>query len=432
MSYRLFVRPAPLTAESDEPCFSWVLQDAAGDAQASGELDSQKTIEQVLAQNALQKVELIGLVPAEETVFCRADIPAKQSRFIAQALPYAVEEQLAQDVETLHLALGVHTDAGYQVGAIDKQRMNHWQAMFSGWQQAPLFAIYPDAALLPAPEQGWTFCLDGHRVLILSASGEWLALDSDNLPLFAQTLAEPSAEDVVAQWPVRLYASEEDLKRHANIVETFSRSNDRLQVTREALSVSVTGLLARSLFQQRCQPVDFCQGSYSVKATAGQSWSPWKPLLAVAAVWFVLQVALEIGMGVYHKHQAERLEGQAMAIYREAFPGDTRTHAGNVRRVIQGQLRVAQDGAPQTGFLTLLQYTGEQYSRLQSSDSITFNALNYSRSRGELVVDLTADSYDRMSRLRSGLTDSGLQAQIGSVVNEAGGARGRLTVSGGQ
>ncbi|NWO05930.1 MAG: type II secretion system protein GspL [Alteromonadaceae bacterium] len=432
MSYRLFVRPEPSTNESDEPCFSWVLQDASGDAQASGESDSRQTIEQVLTQNSLEKVGLIGLVPAEDTVFCHASIPAKQNRFIAQALPYAVEEQVAQDVETLHLALGAHTDAGYQVAAIDKQRMNRWQAIFSGWQKAPLLAIYPDAALLPKPEQGWTFCLDGDRVLMLNASGEWLAINTDNLPLFAHTLAEPSAEDVAAQVPVRLYAGAEDQEHHAGALESFARSTDRLTLAVESLSVSVTGLLAHACFQQQCQPVDLCQGTYSVKNTGGPAWSPWKPLLAVAAVWFVVQVALEIGMGVYQQNQAEQLEKQAMVIYREAFPGDTRTHAGNVRRVIQGQLRVARDGAPQTGFLTLLQYTGDQYSRLPDTDSVTFNAINYSRNRGELVVDLTADSYDRMSQLRSGLTDAGLQAEIGSVVNEASGARGRLTVSGGQ
>ncbi|MEP4464757.1 MAG: type II secretion system protein GspL, partial [Marinobacter alexandrii] len=52
-------------------------------------------------------------------------------------------------------------------------------------------------------------------------------------------------------------------------------------------------------------------------------------------------------------------------------------------------------------------------------------------SRGELVVDVRAESYDRLSALRNGLSNQGLEAQIGSVVNESSGARGRLTVSGG-
>ena len=67
---------------------------------------------------------------------------------------------------------------------------------------------------------------------------------------------------------------------------------------------------------------------------------PWKPLIAVAAVWFGVQVALEVGMGFYYERKADDLQERAMAVYREAFPGDRRTHAGNVRRLHRG---------PQTG-----------------------------------------------------------------------------------
>jgi general secretion pathway protein L len=120
-----------------------------------------------------------------------------------------------------------------------------------------------------------------------------------------------------------------------------------------------------------------------------------------------------------------------MAIYRDAFPNDRRTHAGNVQRVIEGQLRVAGSSGPDMGFITLMKYTGQQYAQLPGTRSVNFNSVNYSRSRGELIVDVRADSYDRLSALRNGLASQGLEAQIGSVVNEASGARGRLTVSGG-
>jgi general secretion pathway protein L len=78
-----------------------------------------------------------------------------------------------------------------------------------------------------------------------------------------------------------------------------------------------------------------------------------------------------------------------------------------------------------------MKYTGQQYSKVAGSGSVTFNSINYSQSRGELVVDVRAESYDRLSTLRNGLSGQGLDAKIGSVVNESSGARGRLTVSGG-
>lgn len=434
MSYRLYVRPVPPLADPEQnpeaQAFNWVLQDASGDTQARGTGDFQIDIEQTLAQNALENVLLIGLIPGDEALFCVADIPAKQSRYIQQALPFAVEEQIAQDIDTVHLALGRHTDEGYRVAAIDEERMERWVGLFSDWEHARLDAIYPDASLLPVTEGGWSVCLDGEIALMVSDRGEWLSMHSANLGMFAHTLAVPPSEEVVAEVPVTLYATEQEFDAQPTIVSDL-KSPGRLTVRRETLELMPLELLAHAHHHHLSQPINLCQSRFSNRAKTESPLKPWKPLIAVAAVWFGIQVALEVGMGFYYERKATDLQERAMAIYREAFPGDRRTHAGNVRRVIQGQLRVAGSEGPDLGFITLMKYTGQEYSELPSGQSVTFNSVNFSRSRGELVVDVRADSYDRLSALRNGLANQGLEAEIGSVVNESSGARGRLTVSGG-
>lgn len=434
MSYRLYVRPVPPLADPEQnpeaQAFNWVLQDASGDTQARGTGDFQIDIEQTLAQNALENVLLIGLIPGDEALFCVADIPAKQSRYIQQALPFAVEEQIAQDIDTVHLALGRHTDEGYRVAAIDEERMERWVGLFSNWEHARLDAIYPDASLLPVTEGGWSVCLDGEIALMVSDRGEWLSMHSANLGMFAHTLAVPPSEEVVAEVPVTLYATEQEFDAQPTIVSDL-KSPGRLTVRRETLELMPLELLAHAHHHHLSQPINLCQSRFSNRAKTESPLKPWKPLIAVAAVWFGVQVALEVGMGFYYERKADDLQERAMAVYREAFPGDRRTHAGNVRRVIQGQLRVAGSEGPDLGFITLMKYTGQEYSELPSGQSVTFNSVNFSRSRGELVVDVRADSYDRLSALRNGLANQGLEAEIGSVVNESSGARGRLTVSGG-
>ncbi len=155
MSYRLYARPLPPFADPeqnpDAQLFDWVLQDASGDTQAHGEASTREHIEQTLAQNALEKVILIGLIPGDETTFCVADIPARQSRFIQQALPFAVEEQVAQDIETVHLALGRHTPDGYQVAAIDNLQMARWQQLCHRGRLEPV----PGWRVCDAAEPAW-------------------------------------------------------------------------------------------------------------------------------------------------------------------------------------------------------------------------------------------------------------------------------------
>ncbi|WP_273203269.1 type II secretion system protein GspL [Marinobacter subterrani] len=434
MSYRLYVRPTPPFADADQDphaqMFNWVLHDASGDIQAHGTGDSRVNIEQTLGQNALDNVLLIGLIPGEEALFCLADIPARQTRFIQQALPYAVEEQIAQDIDAVHLALGSHTDQGFRVAAIDRGRMAQWMTLFSGWDHVQLDAIFADASLLPHTAGGWSICLDGDTAMMVSNRGEWLSMQSANLGMFVHTLAAPSAEEVVVEIPVTLYGTNAEFSLHQAGIGELEASG-RLAVQQEIIELMPLELLAYAHHHHLCEPVNLCQGLFSVMSGKTSPLKPWKPLIAVAAVWFTIQVTLQAGMGFYYQDQAEALESNAMAIYREAFPTDRRTHAGNVRRVIEGQLRVAGTTGPEMGFITLMEYTGEQYARLPGSQSVNFNSVNYSRSRGELIVDVRADSYERLSALRNGLASKGLEAQIGSVVNESTGARGRLTVSGG-
>jgi len=434
MSYRLYVRPLPPFADPDQSpeaqLYNWVLHDASGDSQARGTADPQAVIEQTLSQNALDNVLLIGLIPGDEALFCVADIPAKQTRFIQQALPFAVEEQIAQDIDSVHLALGPRGDGGFSVAAIDLERMGAWVQMFSGWEHLRLDAIYPDAALLPVTEGGWSICLDGDNAMLMSDRGEWLSIQSRNLGMFGHTMAAPPSEDVVAEVPVTLYGTEQELEHQQAAISELSAAG-RLTVRTDAIELMPLELLAHAHHHHLSQPIDLCQGAFGVRSRQASPLLAWKPLIAVASVWFVIQLGVEFGMGYYHQQHADDTREQAMAIYREAFPGDQRTHAGNVRRVIEGQLRTMGSDGTSADFVTLMKYTGDQYTKVPQNQSITFNSINYSRSRGELVVDIRADSYDRMSALRSGLTQQGLEAQIGSVVNESSGARGRLTVSGG-
>ncbi|MGF2685675.1 type II secretion system protein GspL [Marinobacter sp. DUT-3] len=434
MSYRLYVRPLPPFADPeqtpDAQLYNWVLHDASGDTQAHGRGDTRDHIEQTLSQNALDNVLLIGLVPGDEALFCVADIPAKQTRFIQQALPYAVEEQIAQDIDTVHLALGSRTDSGFRVAAIDHNRMSDWVDLFSGWEHARLDAVYPDAALLPETRGGWSICLDGENAMLISDHGEWLSIQSRNLGMFGHTLAAPPSEDVVAEMPVTIFGTEQELEQQQSAISEL-RGAGRLAIKLETIDLMPLELLAHAHHHHLSHPINLCQGGYGVNGGQASPLRAWKPLIAVACVWFVIQLGVELGLGFYHQQEADETREQAMAIYRDAFPGDRRTHAGNVRRVIEGQLRTIGSGGPDADFITLMKYTGDQYTKVPQNQSLTFNSINYSRSRGELVVDIRADSYDRMSALRSGLAKQGLEAQIGSVVNESSGARGRLTVSGG-
>ena len=245
--------------------------------------------------------------------------------------------------------------------------------------------------------------------------------------MFLQTLVAPGSGVVIA---LTLYL-EGQADDELSLLMADRVARDEIDVTTEHYESLAVTLLALSHQHPGAGAINLCQGNFGAGPAKKNVLAPWRPLMFVAAAWLVLQLSLDTGLGWYYQSQADDLNAQAMSIYQQAFPNDRRTHPGNVRRVVEGQLRQNADSGPSLNFITLMKFTGQQYAAVSGGNGIRFNSLNYNQARGELVVDLRADSYDLMSRLRNGLAAQGLDAQIGSVVNEAGEIRGRLTVSGG-
>lgn len=430
MSYRLYVRPQAgddgnLPDEASPWLYDWLLVDAGGTAQAQGQGESKEDIEQTLRRNDLDNVRLLGLLPAEYVVSCSASLPGKQSRYIRQALPFAVEEQLAQSVESMHLALGNKHDDRFVVAAIHEPlmadvmaRLNHWHTELQG--------VYADAMLLPVNDVAWTLCVEGDYTMGASADGRWFRLLTANLPVILDTL--PVAESVEKP-AIRVFVRGE-ARESQRITLAALEQSDRFEVSLESLEISPLELLAHAHQQRLCDPINLAQDAFAPPSRQGGLWRQWRAVAVIAGVWFVLQLGLNLGEGIYYHRQAQVWNQQAVKDYRSIFPQETRVHAGNLKRVLEGKLRVASQQGSSADFLSLLKQAGYQYAQMPDRGKLSFDSISYSRDSGQLVIEVHADSFDRLNELKSGLVSAGYQAQIGSVVNDKNSARGRITISG--
>ncbi|MGY8795627.1 MAG: type II secretion system protein GspL, partial [Woeseiales bacterium] len=70
--------------------------------------------------------EVIVLVPSAEVLTTSVDIPVKGAKLVA-ALPYALEEFLAEDIESLHFAAGAKRASGRTpVSVVSNDRLQTW------------------------------------------------------------------------------------------------------------------------------------------------------------------------------------------------------------------------------------------------------------------------------------------------------------------
>ena len=425
MAYQLYIRAGAGAGEgSDADVFDWVLLDASGHFGGEGQGDSRENLEARLEAIGVEAAEVIGIIPTVDVTPCAARIPGRQKRMIRQALPFAVEEQLAQDIDSVHLALGTQKRNEWQVAAIDRGRMDAYAAWFDTFGY-PVRAIHADAMLLPAGQHQWTILVEGSQALIQEHDSGWYEVPVEGLSVFLDSLIEANGTE--APPSARVLVTPQAAEQHRMALASLEQHPDAL-IHVETLEQLPLHLMVESLVAGHAEAINLCQGDYAPESSGHSPLRRWRPVAIVAAIGIVAQLGFMLAEGIYYRNQAQRFDEQAVAIYREYFPDESGTHAGNLRRVAEGKIRAARDGGSGGDFLAMLRATGQQYQDLDDPESLRFDTIQFSRSRGELRIELRGESFAQLDAMRNGLSGSGFSARIGSVVNSDDGTEARLTV----
>ena len=76
------------------------------------------SIEQALGRSNIGGRRVVAFVPATLVRLATVKVPARQPAKVLQAVPYALEDQVAEDVESLHFAVGTRLEDGSHPVAI--------------------------------------------------------------------------------------------------------------------------------------------------------------------------------------------------------------------------------------------------------------------------------------------------------------------------
>lgn len=134
----------------------------------------------------------IVLVPSEHVLMMAVDLPLPTRRQRISALPFAVEDQIADPLGEVHTALGEElSPRRHLAGAVRHSVMEQWSGSLIG---AGLLhcALVPDALALPVPEEGsWSTQVAGDRVLVRTSDGAGFAAGTKQLPVLWNAAGNP-------------------------------------------------------------------------------------------------------------------------------------------------------------------------------------------------------------------------------------------------
>lgn len=354
-------------------------------------------------------------VPVAETLALTREVPGRNAAQLRRAAPYAVEEFIAEDIDTMHVACGALA-RGEPVRCLvtPRQRLEAWLACLATAGIEP-GCLTADALALPADDPESVVVLLEDDQALVRAGTQVAAVDQVNLP---QAVAAIVPESTSAERPRLRQFNGAMAPADAGAAGFLP---DRVETV--PLSGSVLEFLAAPERLRSAPPINLLQGDFAVQRRPGGAWTHWRPAAALAAIGLALTLALWGAEGVWANQRAATLREESRQIYKELFP-DSRAR-GNPARLMRRRL----GQTPMTAdFHRLLVELG---AALENGGFYELNSIAFA-DRSVLLVDMVVADYDMLEGLRDALRQRGLGFEVGSSEKEEQGrVRASLRIGGG-
>jgi general secretion pathway protein L len=339
-----------------------------------------------------------------------ANVPSRQRATILKALPYALEEQFADDVESLHFAIGERLPSG-ELGVVTcrHSELQGWMQRCSEAGISPV-AVVPESLLIPWQEGEWTLIGDQARTLVRFGLWHAFVVDSGALSVL---LAQVDAGRSETLSTVRLFGG--------------LSASDVPEAIRPLVHESEDGLPTLALLATQYRPghtLNLLQGAYSPRAKVGRYVRPWRMAAALLLGLLVVQAGSMLTKRSRLQAESRQLADESEQIYRATFPEARNVVDARLQMERQLQALRREAGSDGSGLLDLIERSGPV---LLGEKGLRVNGLNYRN--GELNLSITATSLATVDVVRQKLNEeSGLQVEIQSASSRDGRVEGRLLI----
>jgi general secretion pathway protein L len=343
-------------------------------------------------------LRVVVLVAAADCLLTTVKVPGRNRQKLLRAVPYALEEQLSDEVENLHFALGdVLEDGRWPVAVISRLYMDGLLEALSATAM-DVQQLIPDVLAIPYREGEISVLAIDDVALVRNGNAEGFAVDRDNLDTMLTMLVdmdEPPALQLFV--PADISPPETDAWPGEIRLDTWSG---------DPLNLYAAGLGTRSL--------NLLQGPYSKSGEWERVLKPWRATAALLVAGVLVSFATTAVDYYRLSNESEQLRAQIEETFRKALP--------DIKRVVNPRVQMQQKidslqkgGADGSGFLVLL---GKSGNVLKDVGDIELGSINYRA--GRLDVDLKIGNLQLLDKLKQSLGgDAGLKVEIQSATTGA-------------
>lgn len=410
MSETLVIRLAPAAA-------GWIVVDATGAVvDGPGDLDG------TAPPPAAGARRTIALVPAAAVLRTRADVPVKGAAKVLQALPFALEDQLADELDELHFAAGPRAPTGgVEVAVTRRAALAEWCRRLEG---GGLDAVYAESDALPDLPGTATLLLEPGQMMLRTGQGDLLVAGAEDAPALAGLWLDQRSTGSDPPPPpphLLVYATTADpgLLEPLEVLRPRVQSLEIRQLVGGALPRLAAGIVA-------APGVNLLQGDYAPRRSFAGLWPRWRLAAGLAAA-AVATMVLVAGLEAWRlQREAVALGASVAAAVQYTFP-DAGAGA-DPRVVLDSRLAELGQGPGIAGgdeFLPTLRVVAEAISRTGNArlESLSYRA-------GVFDLQVRAPTAETLDQIRQFVTADGTRtAEIQSANAEGDQVQGRLRIA---
>lgn len=343
-------------------------------------------------------------IPGENALTTSVKLPMRQRAKLLQAIPYALEEQLADDVDHLHFAAGHrHADGSVPVIAIARDALRAAIDVFED-RDILVEGLYADTACVLGPvaeaETALRVVLDGERLIVAQAGVAPVVLDNSMSALVSEQAAAHDGDIVVI--------AVGDAQAPDELPEPARRVSDLLVL----LGETPAG-----------EQINLRQGDFRTASDLEGWWRPWQAAAALAGVLFLLGVVYQVLDRNQLRSELIALQDANAAEFQALFPSQTRIVDLGLQ--LDQQLdRLRGDGAS-TGLLYLLDQTRQAFG-----DAPEFSISEFQYRDGDLYLSLEGKDTQTWEALQKRFqAQPGINADVQSANAGTDGLKVRLKLT---
>lgn len=397
---------------------------------ASGELSNAEQLSE-LTDKAQQRVVKV-FVPGCDVLLKRLVVPTKSQRAMRSAVPYMLEDELAQDVDELFFAYANLANSKSEhncfVAITERAQMLQWQSWLTD-ANIETKSMQPDVLAMPYVEGQYSaialHCVNStsekvvRSTQIVIREDEWqgYTLDNDAWQFLLNSLiASGQKEDELAE------GSTTTINAYSNLPFIDDIANEK-----GITLVNAEEELPLALFAQHSQSSSFnlLQGEFKVKERRSKNISNWLWAAGFAVCALLFNVGYKSAELWQLSAQITDVETHIVTRYKKVFPSAKKVPIGIIKSQLKRKLAQVGGTNEQTGFLTMLSQVQPAFAKVPA---LKPESLKFDGKRQELRLQAIADDYQHFERFKSALVAENLTVQQGAQNNQGDQVTGSFSI----